>query len=129
MVISFDSSAWMHYFMNGLLCQYYADKLPTNPKSVITPTLVLYEICRNLKRNNMDDRFQSMCLSELERTHVVDLTKDLAYYAVDVAFKHKMATADSIIYTTAQVFGAKLFTCDADFKSLPGVEYIAPEEK
>jgi predicted nucleic acid-binding protein len=34
--------------------------------------------------------------------------------------QHKLATADAIVYATAQKLGAELLTCDEQFKGLPG---------
>ena len=37
---------------------------------------------------------------------------------------HKLATADAVIFATAQQRGATLLTCDAHFQGLPGVTLI-----
>lgn len=36
---------------------------------------------------------------------------------------HQLPVADGIILTTARAFGATLWTQDADFQAMPGVEY------
>jgi predicted nucleic acid-binding protein len=46
--------------------------------------------------------------------------------AVDAAcfgIEYKLPFADSIIYATAQKYGAVLWTQDADFKGLEGVKF------
>jgi toxin FitB len=49
----------------------------------------------------------------------IDLT--LAVAAVDTG----LPLADSLIYATAQVHNATLWTQDAHFEGLPGVKYFA----
>ena len=55
---------------------------------------------------------------------VVPLDTDMALAAAEIGLRHKLATADSIVYATAQLFEADLLTCDAHFKDLDGVRYV-----
>jgi predicted nucleic acid-binding protein len=43
----------------------------------------------------------------------------------DICRRHKLATADAIIYATALASGADLLTCDRHFAALPEVRYVA----
>ena len=54
---------------------------------------------------------------------IVALNTDLAIAAARAARQHKLPTADSIIYATAQSRNATVWTQDDDFKDLPGVRY------
>ncbi|CAK08688.1 putative PIN/PilT family protein [Rhizobium johnstonii 3841] len=47
----------------------------------------------------------------------------MIYYAL-VAATHKLATADAIIYATAERHDADILTCDAHFKDLERVIHI-----
>ena len=62
--------------------------------------------------------------SEMSKTHLVALTESLALDASNISIEYKLAMADSIIYATANRYGAQLVTSDADFKDLPKVFYI-----
>jgi len=42
---------------------------------------------------------------------------------------HKLPLGDSVMLATAQTFGATLWTQDADFEGLPGVQYRAKPPK
>ena len=44
--------------------------------------------------------------------------------AADFSRQHKLATADAIVYATAQTCHADLLTCDAHFSNLPDVVYL-----
>lgn len=49
----------------------------------------------------------------------------IALLAAELHRQHKLATADAIVYATAQQQDANLLTCDAHFEKLPGVTYFA----
>ena len=125
-MIVIDSSGWMHYFMNGELAEAYS-RYMTKSDQIITPTIVLYEVYKKIKKE-FGDEPAFIASSEIEKTHLVSLTHSLAMDAASVSIEHKLAMADSIIYATANLYGAKLVTSDADFKDLPGVSYISVSE-
>ena len=122
-----DSSGWLHYFMNGPLAGRYENILVDRQKEIVSPTLVIFEVYRRLKQA-AGEELASSCVSEMEKTHIADLTSAIACRAADLSLEHKLATADSLIYATADVYGLKLVTSDMDFKGLPAVEYIPAEE-
>lgn len=53
----------------------------------------------------------------------VPLDHGLAVAAAALGLEAHLAMADSIILATARVFGAELWTQDADFEGMPGVKY------
>lgn len=55
---------------------------------------------------------------------VVPLDTPIALLAAELHREHGLATADAIIYATAQHQQADLLTCDAHFRSLPGVLFF-----
>lgn len=121
-----DSSGWLHYFMNGPLAERYAHLLSDHP-SIVTPTIVVYEVYRRLKQK-LGQEIASTCVADLERTQVVDLNSSIALLAAGLSLKYKLATADALVYATASTYHLKLVTSDADFKDLPNVEYIPAAE-
>ena len=56
---------------------------------------------------------------------MVFLDNALAVDAACCGIEYKLPLADSIIYVTAQKYAAVLWTQDADFKGLDGVEYFS----
>ena len=90
----------------------------------MTPTIVLYEVYKLIKRERSEEE-AFLAASQLMRTRVVPLSEELAISAADVALEHGLAMADAIVYATAQREGAALVTGDADFRGLPGVRVIA----
>ncbi|MGD9921198.1 MAG: PIN domain-containing protein, partial [Pseudorhodoplanes sp.] len=43
----------------------------------------------------------------------------------ELSSKHKLATADAVIYATALAYDAELLTCDRHFENLPGVRLVS----
>lgn len=122
-----DSSGWTHYFVNGPLSEYYAD-LVGKPEELITPTVVLYEVYKIIKRQ-FDEEKALLATSQIEKTFLVPLSQTVAYRAADLSLEYKLSMADAIIYATADLHNAKLITSDRDFKNLPKVTYISPTEE
>jgi predicted nucleic acid-binding protein len=56
---------------------------------------------------------------------IAPLDTKIALAAAEICGKHKLATADAIVYATALEHGADLLTCDAPFDGLPGVTFVA----
>jgi predicted nucleic acid-binding protein len=54
---------------------------------------------------------------------VVPLDTKITLATADICSRHKLATADAIVYATALEHGADLLTCEAHFDGLPGVPF------
>lgn len=122
-----DSSGWIEYFMNGPLAERYAE-IVSKPSELLTPTIVLYEVYKILKRE-LDEEQALLAGAQIEKTHVVPLSQMIAYRAADVSLAHKITMADAIVYATADLHNARIITSDKDFKNLPRVTYISPIEE
>jgi predicted nucleic acid-binding protein len=59
----------------------------------------------------------------MQQSTVVDLDAPLALSAARLSIEHRLPLADSVILATARSCDAVLWTQDADFKGMPGVEY------
>jgi predicted nucleic acid-binding protein len=54
---------------------------------------------------------------------VIELDSSIAITSADISMQYKLAIADSIIYASAVVNNAALWTADEHFAGLPGVCY------
>jgi len=118
-----DSSGWLEYFMNGNLAEKYAGYLHKNVE-VLTPTIVLYEVFKVLK-NQLGEESALEAAAQMGETNIAPLTDSIAYHAANLSLEYKLAMADSIIYSTAELHRARLITSDKDFKNLPKVLYLS----
>ncbi len=55
---------------------------------------------------------------------VADLDTATALSAAELCTRHRLASADAIVYATALAHGADLLTCDRHFQALPGVRSV-----
>lgn len=92
--------------------------------SVLVPSIVVYEVHKVAHRERGGDVADGIVALMLAH-HVVDLDANLAVYAAELSLEHRLPMADAIVYATALAHGAVLVTGDADFRDLPGVEYLA----
>ncbi|MBX3236104.1 MAG: type II toxin-antitoxin system VapC family toxin [Nitrospiraceae bacterium] len=122
MKVLIDSSGWIEFFIDGPLADRYAAYLSARYE-VVTPTIVLYEVYKKVKRERGEETALSIA-GRLNATRVIPLTDSIAYLAADLSLRHGLAMADAIIYATAQDQGAEVITGDADLKDLPGVRYL-----
>jgi hypothetical protein len=111
-VIVVDSSGWIEFFSEGALADEYAARMRT-PAAVITPTIVLYEVYKRLKRD-LSEEDAVIAVGAMRRTRVVPLDDELALTAADVSLGLGLAMAE-----------AEVVTSDADFKGIAGVTYLA----
>ena len=72
-------------------------------------------------RRELNSKVAAYAESLMCRGKVIDIDIALSRVAID----SKLPLADSLIYATAQVHGATLWTQDAHFEGLAGVKFFA----
>lgn len=118
-----DSSAWIEWFVDGLLAEELARLMPAQEDTIV-PTMVQHELRKwFLRERNEEIADEVIAFTEL--CAVVPLDTRLALEAAELAGRHKLASADAIIYATAREYDAELVTCDAHFDGLEGIVYLA----
>jgi predicted nucleic acid-binding protein len=118
-----DSSAWIEWFIDGAQAEELARMMPAQADTLV-PTMVQHELRKWFLRERSEEIADEV-IAFTELCTVVPLDTRLALEAAEVACRHKLASADAIIYATAREHGAELLTCDSHFKGLEGVVYIA----
>ena len=113
-----DSSSWMEYLAGSAEAGRFADAIEDS-KRLIVPAIVLYEVFRKVLR----ERGEQSALQVAGAMHAGNVVPVDAALAFDAA-RYALPMADSLIYATAQRHGAIIWTQDADFKGLPGVNYF-----
>jgi predicted nucleic acid-binding protein len=117
-----DTSAWIEWLIDSGPGRTVAPELPGREEWLV-PTIVQLELVKWLRREvgeNKADQviaFTGTCI-------VADLDTTVALSAADLCARHKLATADAIVYATALSHGADLLTCDRHFEGLPGVRLV-----
>ena len=120
-----DSSGWLEFFVDGPLARKYENYL-SNPSEVVTPTIVLYEVYKKIRRERSEEE-ALVAAAQIQKTRLAPLTETIALAAADISLEHRLAMADSIVYATALSHRAQLISSDADFAQLPNVTYLSRE--
>jgi len=119
-----DSYGWIEYFGDGPLADKYAPHIEgANASNTVTPTIVVYEVYKTLKR----ERGQQVALeayAQMTRTRILPLDEAGALSAADIGLKKDLAMADAIIYSAARTHKADLITSDQHLKDLESVTFI-----
>ena len=117
-----DSSAWLEYFADGPGAKHFASPIEA-VSALLVPTICLLEVFKIvLRERDENDALQTAAL--MQQGRLVSLDASLALTAAQLGVAHKLPLADSIVYATAQAFGAVLWTQDDDFDGLPDVRYF-----
>jgi predicted nucleic acid-binding protein len=118
-----DSGGWLEYFADGPNADFFAQAIEA-VADLVVPTLSLYEVFKRvLQQRGEGDALQAVAI--MMQGKVIDLDMDLALRAAKVSMERKLPMAESVMVATAQAHGATLWTQDADFEEIAGVQYIA----
>ncbi|CAN5794387.1 hypothetical protein BH11PSE8_BH11PSE8_08740 [soil metagenome] len=117
-----DTSAWIEWLTGSALGKKLVAAFPVQADCIV-PTIVQLELSRWLLRE-LGEEQADVVIAYTQKCQVVALDTSIALLATDLHRQHKFATADAIVYATAQQQGADLLTCDAHFAGLPGVAYF-----
>lgn len=119
-----DSYGWIEYFSNGPLAKKYAAYIEdVNENNAVTPTVVVYEVYKRLKKEK-GEQVALEAYAQMTRSKLVPLDESTALGAADASLRTGLAMADAIVYTTARTYSAELITSDKDLKGLEGVRFI-----
>jgi predicted nucleic acid-binding protein len=118
-----DTSAWIEWLIDSPLRVRLVGEMPDRIQCIV-PTMVQLELAKWLTRERGEE-VADQVLAYTQKCVVANLDTRIALRAADLHRQYKLATADAVVYATAQEMGADLLTCDAHFQGLPGVAYVA----
>lgn len=117
-----DTSAWIEWLTASPLGVALAAEMPDRAQWLV-PTMVQLELAKWLTREVGEDKADRV-IAFTETCVVADLDTAIALSATELCARHKLATADAIVYATALAHGADLLTCDRHFATLPNVRFV-----
>ena len=94
---------------------------------LLVPSITLAEVFKSIQRQRDEDT-ALIAIAHMAQGQMVDLDEGLAVTAAYLGVGRTPPLADSIIYATAQKYGALVWTQDSDFEGLEGVRFV-PEGK
>lgn len=117
-----DSSGWIEYLTDGKNAKFFAPIIE-NTEELLVSVINIFEIYKKVLKER-DENTTVQVVGLMQQGNVVDVTTSIAIQAAKNSADLKIPMADSIIYTTARINDAIVWTQDVDFKDLPGVKYI-----
>ena len=117
-----DSSGWLEYFTNGKNSDRFASVIE-DTEDLIVSSLNIYEVFKKVIAER-DENAALEAVAVMQQAKVMDVTSSIALQAAKFSYIFKIPLADSIIYITAIENNAIVWTQDADFKGMEGVEYF-----
>jgi len=117
-----DTSAWIEWLVASPVGRSLEIELPDRAEWLV-PTMVQLELTKWLTREVGEEKADQV-IAFTETCVVADLDTSTALSAAELSARHKLATADAIVYATAVAYGADLLTCDRHFERLPGVRFL-----
>lgn len=118
-----DTSGWLEYFANSPYARHFAPAIE-DTENLLVPAIVIYEIFKKICQTFDEGRaFQAVAQIKLGR--VIDIDESIALYAAKASIEKKLPMADALIYATAMLHGATVYTLDAHFEGLPNVRFFA----
>ncbi len=117
-----DTSGWLEYFAEGENADFFAPAIEDS-EQLLVPVISIYEVFKKILQNK-GLALAEIRVADLVKGEVIDLSASLAMSAAKLSTELKLPMADSLILTVAREYNATLWTQDAHFKDLPGVQYI-----
>lgn len=83
----------------------------------------LFEIFKKVDKEKGED-LAIRIVAHMQLGKVINLDSRISIYAAKISVENSIPMADSIIYATAKLNKATLWTQDNDFRGLPGVKFF-----
>lgn len=119
-----DSSAWLEYFGDGPNAPHFARAIE-EPDTLVVPTLSLYEVFKRVAGLTSETSALE-AIGVMLRGDVVELSPSLALESARLSLQTGLSMADSVMLASARSRDAVLWTQDAHFEGMEGVEYRRP---
>ncbi len=117
-----DSSGWLEYFADGPNADFFAPAIE-QVSELVVPSISLYEVFKRVLQQRGEGA-ALQAVAAMRQGQVVNLDTEMALSAAKVSVEFRLPMADSIMLATARAYNATLWTQDADFKGIDGVQYV-----
>ncbi|MGE5848215.1 MAG: type II toxin-antitoxin system VapC family toxin [Ignavibacteria bacterium] len=117
-----DSSGWLEYLADGKNAKSFAPAIEKVDELIVS-TINIYEIYKKIL-NEKDEDAAIQVMGMMQQAKVIEVNAAIAIQAAKLSFEKKIPMADSLIYITAKLNDATVWTQDIDFKDLDGVKYF-----
>jgi len=116
-----DSCGWLAFFGGEANAPFFEAAF-FNTSKLIVPALTLYEVGKRMLQQRGEDAALE-ALAVMQRGRVVQLEPADLFAAAKTAATHQLSMGDAIIWQTAHVHGAVLYTQDNGLRHMPQVKF------
>ncbi len=125
MNVLIDSYGWIEYFSDGSLADKYAGYIEkANVDEYVTPSIVLYEVYKKIKREDSEDNALEAYAYIVHYTRIIPIDEVISLAAADKSLEYDLGMADSRIMATADNNNARIVTGDKHLRKFNNVVYI-----
>jgi predicted nucleic acid-binding protein len=117
-----DTSGWLAYFADSPQAPHFAAAIE-DTEHLLVPAIVVYEVFKRVMLA-FDENRALLALGQLKLGRVVDVDEAIALYAAKLSLEKRLPMADALIYATALLHGATVFTQETHFEGLAQVRYF-----
>lgn len=117
-----DSSGWLEYFSGSDRAEIFAEAIE-DIDNLIVPTISLYEVFKKVYKERGEDSAIKV-IAHMQVAKIIELDSRISLFAAKISLEKSIPMADSIIYSTAHLHGAVLWTQDNDFRGLSGIKFF-----
>lgn len=117
-----DSSGWLEYFTDGANADFF-EPVIEDSAHLLVPTICFHEVFKRLLIERGEDA-AILAIGLMSAGQEIPIHRSIAIEAARISRESKLGMADSIIYATARLHNATLWTQDEHFEGLEGVRYI-----
>jgi predicted nucleic acid-binding protein len=118
-----DTSLWIEFFAGTPLDESIVNAIG-NSGEMYVPSICLYEVRKKFLNDNDPDTAVAV-IDIMKNSMVINLDSEIALLASDISKQHKLPMADSIIYATAELYDAEIYTQDKHFENLERAHYFS----
>ena len=111
------------YFLENDIDQSIIDAIKDTDNLYI-PVISIYEVYKKFLSIGDSER-ANIAVTIMQNAAVIGINPQLAILAAQLGKQHKLTMADSIIYATAVLCDAELYTQDKHFENLDRVHYFS----
>jgi PIN domain nuclease of toxin-antitoxin system len=118
-----DSSLWVEYFLENDIDLSIIDIIK-DADNLYIPVISLYEVYKKFLTIG-DSEKANIAVAIMQNAAVIGINPQLAVLAAQLGKQHQLPMADSIIYATAVLNDAELYTQDKHFENMERVHYFS----
>ena len=109
-----DSSGWLEYFADGKNADFFAPAVE-DTNNLMVSTINIYEVFKNILLER-DENAALQAIAVMQQAMIKDVDPAIALLASRLSIKNKLPMADSLIWATAKLNDATLWTQYSDLK-------------